>query len=80
MTEILCPTCQSVALNVQDDKSLLPPGSWYYCVSCKFSFGVEAMTDLTLNGKEDEYWTRLDEERNEVIFEGIDSEGWMYSK
>ena len=80
MTEILCPMCQSVALNVQDGKSLLPPGSWYYCVLCKFSFEVDGFADLTLNGKEDEYWTRLDEERNEVIFEGRDSEGGMYSK
>ena len=78
MTEILCPTCQSVAVNAQDENSLFPFGSFYYCVPCTFSFRVEAMTDLTLdNGKEDEYWTRLDEERNEVIFEGVDSEGWM---
>ena len=78
MTEVLCPTCQSVAVNVQDRKTLFLPVSFYYCVFCKFSFGLESIK-FTPNGEEDEYWTRLDEERNEVIFEGIDSKGWMYS-
>jgi hypothetical protein len=56
-----CPTCDTIALNLQHENSLLNIG-WYYCTACKLEFN-----DNDIKVAELAHWKAVD-----VAFTGFD--------
>ena len=77
MNDVFCPNCQAVSVNAQDKQSLLPEGSFFYCVPCKYSFSADDAQSVE-NGKENDHWIWFIEDNTEIIFEGAYEEGWAY--
>ena len=75
MNDVFCPNCQAVSVNAQDKQSLLPEGSFFYCVKCKISFSADDAQSVE-SGKETDHWTWFFEDNTEIISEGAYEEGW----
>ena len=58
-----CPTCDTTALNLQHENSLLAPGSFYYCTECTQTFTAHDV----IKAAELAHWNEVD-----IAFAGFD--------